>query len=532
MPPGRIQITNAVRARAMLELRRIERARRMESYRDDPVRYVREELGDDPTPDQERMMRSVVENRRTIIKASHAVGKTRVAGWLANYWYDCWDQHIVYITAPTWPQALGLTFKEVKTIRRRCNLPGIIQDTGFVKDDDKVRGAGHYIRALNAETAEGFHGEHTAPILVIIEEGIGVPSYIWEATEGLLTHPGCRVFSVGNPTNEATKFGEACSDPLWNTLTVSVFDHPNIALELEAKPPLVPNAVRLLWLREMLAKNCERIGELAGDAFEFWSTEAIDAALDGLPVSGNPEARKVFYAPNAEFQGRALGIFPTQADEQVIPKAWLEMIPRLEPEGDPAVGCDVAHKGSDRTSVAGVVGPCVVELRECRQLSLPAVAGVCIDAARSLARKTGRDEHAVPIKIDVTGGLGDGPADFLEEQGYTVVRVRFSEKPKKHKEFPNVRSEVWWELREKARTREFDLSHLPAEVRKSLVRELTTPKLDWDSRGRRIVQEKKKIKKELGLSPDLAEAVAIAYAPDSRRRAPEFARRVPARNLI
>src|SRR5262249_26226374 len=154
-------------------------------------------------------------------------------------------------------------------LRRQRNLPGEILDTGLVRDPDRLRAGAHFIRALNAEKGEGFQGEHSAPILVILEEAVGVPAYIWEAADGLLTHPDCRLLAIANPTDEGTNFGQACSDPLHSVLTASALAHPNILAELRGEDPPYPKAVRLLWVREMLQKNCERVLSLEGDAFEF-----------------------------------------------------------------------------------------------------------------------------------------------------------------------------------------------------------------------------------------------------------------------
>ena len=65
----------------------------------------------------------------------------------------------------------------------------------------------------------GFLGLH---LLLVIEEGPGVPPYIWEAAKGLMTHPDCRMFALGNPTDEATDFGEACKSSAWEVHTASV----------------------------------------------------------------------------------------------------------------------------------------------------------------------------------------------------------------------------------------------------------------------------------------------------------------------
>src|SRR5579862_1970217 len=124
-------------------------------YREDPVGYVATYLGIVLTEAQQEMLRSLVTHRRTAAKASHAVGKTYVAALAACWWYDCWPEHIVYITAPTWKQALGLTFKTIARLRRKHQLPGRILETGLIRDEDPYRAGAHFIRALNAATGEG-----------------------------------------------------------------------------------------------------------------------------------------------------------------------------------------------------------------------------------------------------------------------------------------------------------------------------------------------------------------------------------------
>jgi hypothetical protein len=500
-------------AMAELELRQRTRATRMASYQGDPVKYTADILGMSLTPEQEEILDSVRVNRRTAVKASHAVGKTIAASVAVNWWYDCWDQHIAYITASTWKQALELTFKQVKLLRRRKELPGTILETGWVRDEDLIRAAGHYIQAINCESGEGFQGEHTSPILIVMEEATGVPHYIHEAADGLMTHPDCRILEIANATDEATDFGAACSNPLFNTITISVLDHPNIEAELRAQPPPFPNAVRLLWLREMLEKECEVIPELAGEAFEFYTLDAIDAALSGQSVS--PDSPRCSYKPNAVFQGRALGLFASQAAEQVIPRGWLDRLPRLEPPDElPEVGCDVARYGTDRTTIAARQGPCLLSVAEIRQMSLEAVTGAIRIAVREAAGPNRPlREKRIKIRIDVTGGLGAGPCDALAAEGYNVEGVNSSSSASDEENYPNRRSELWFDTRERARTRQLDLSRLPQDLRAKLVRELSTPKWKPNSKGKKVVEPKQETKKRLGASPDLADAVNLAYSP-------------------
>jgi hypothetical protein len=489
--------------------------RRLVAYQDDPVAYAHDRLGLRLTPDQEEILDSVRQNRRTIAKASHAVGKTFIAAAASCWWYDCWDEHIVYITAPTWKQALGLTFKQIKRFRLNLGLPGDVLDSGLVRDPDRLREPAHFIKAINAESGEGFQGEHSAPILIVMEEAVGVPPYIWEATDGLMTSPECRTLCIGNPTDEATQFGQACATPLYHVLTICALEHPNILAELAAQPPPFPAAVRLQWLREMLEKECQPADTREGDCFAFYDLETLDRALMGIPVPA--DAPKVHYLPTASFQGRVLGEFPTQADEQVIPRGWINALPLLDAEDNPPeVGCDVARHGSDRTTIATRRGPRVLSLKALRQMDNVAVTEALREAARQAAADFPVEPKQVKIRIDVTGGLGTGPYDFLKAEGYAVAAVNASATPADKEQFINRRSEMWFTMRERVRTKRLDLSPLPKEVRRDLEREFATPKYKVDGHGKKVVEPKDQIKKRLGESPDLADAVNLAFTDMGR----------------
>lgn len=491
--------------------RELERRELAAAVKDDPVAYATKILNVALTPDQEAGLHSVRDNRRTLIKASHAIGKTFLASVAANWWYDRADKAIVYITAPTWKQALGLTFKEIKQRRRALKLPGTILDSGIIKDADNEKDYAHYIRALNAESGEGFQGEHSAPILIILEEGVGVANYIWEAMEGLMTHPACRVLVIGNPTDEATQFGAAAESPAYNVLSVSALEHPNIDAEMHCQEPPFPDAVRLQWLFEMMAKEVEVIDAPHQDSFEFWSLGDIENALNGKPLPS--DAKKVHYLPTGYFQGRVLGDFPTQADENVIPRGWIKSLPLVEiGEFLPEIGCDTARFGNDRTTIFTRIGSCLISGKELRKMDSNEVADAVAEAAKVAASlsRVKVEPKRIKIKMDVTGGMGTGPFDILKARGYNIFAVNSSETANDSEAYKNVRSELWFDLRSRAQSKRLDFSRLPKELREKLIRELSAPKYKVTS-GQKVVEDKAGMKKRLGYSPDLADGVNLAY---------------------
>lgn len=471
-----------------------EKLRRL--YRTYPDAYCVDVHGQRLTDDQAAILFSLVEHRRTAVKASHGVGKTHCAALAGNWWYDCWDEHICYITAPSWPQALGLTFKYLVRMRRNAGLSGEILESGLVRDPQKDRAGSHYIKAINAETGEGFQGEHSAPILLLFEEAVGVPPYIWEAGDGLMTMPECRMLAICNPTDESTPMGQACSSPIYRTLTICALRHDNVVAELAGLPPHYPLAVRLAWVEEMIEKECvpvPRKEEQSGDAFEF------------------PPGSGIWYLPNAIFQGRVLGEFPSMPDEQVIPRGWLTALPEQSPGIAVEIGCDVARHGTDRTTIAVRSGACVLALDEVRQMDNIAVANALKTAADDYAPRYGCNPQRIPIRIDVTGGLGTGPLDLLRDWEYTPVGVNASSSPRDEENYRNTRSELWFAMRDRVREGGLDLSRLPPDMKQKLIRELSTPKWSPDSRARKVVEEKKDIKKRLHESPDLADALNLAF---------------------
>lgn len=103
--------------------------------------------------------------------------------------------------------------------------------------------------------------------------------------------------------------------------------------------------------------------------------------------------------------------------------------------------------------------------------------------------------------VDNTAGFGKGTIDLCAEKNIRLRGVNFSEKPFKEA-FPNLRTECYMELAEAIRNG----LYVPDNIRP----EILAQRMFIDNRGRVALVPKELVKKQLGHSPDSADALALA----------------------
>ena len=103
--------------------------------------------------------------------------------------------------------------------------------------------------------------------------------------------------------------------------------------------------------------------------------------------------------------------------------------------------------------------------------------------------------------VDNTAGFGKGSIDLCAEKNIKLNGVNFSAKPFKD-EFPNLRTECYMELASAIRAG----LYVPEEIRP----EILAQRMFIDNRGRVALVPKELVKKQLGHSPDSADALALA----------------------
>lgn len=164
------------------------------------------------------------------------------------------------------------------------------------------------------------------------------------------------------------------------------------------------------------------------------------------------------------------------------------------------MGVDVARFGDDKTAVAFRYGRKVTRFITYAKLDV-------VQVAHQIAGLIA-EHNPLKVCIDV-GGLGAGVYDVLYADGfYDVIHpVNFGERADNPERYVNKRAEMW------ARLRDWLKSPVPVSLPKfeGLVEDLTAPTVIFDSVGRLQLEAKNEIKKRIGRSTDVGDALALTF---------------------
>lgn len=424
---------------------------------------------------QREVAESVIDNRYTAVKSAHGTGKSWFAANLVSWWLD---QHPVgdafaITTAPTAPQVEAILWREISVAHEQGNLPGRITwgqvPTWKVGDRMIAYGRKPADYADPNKAMQAFQGIHAKFVLVVLDEACGIPIWLWNAVDSIVTNDDARVLAIGNPDDPASEFYNVCRPGSeYNTITISAFDLPAFTGE-EVPEGLNKSLTGKGWVEERQRK---------------WG---VDSPL---------------------YQSKVLGEFPDLSDDSLItPKMVREAMERdLETLEIPTFGGDVARKGVDKTVAYMNRGGALRRVHESSKASTMATAGAF---ARIL-----RAHPDSPMWVDISG-LGAGVYDRLKEQNFNVHEFDGGSAPLDPIRYKNKRAESYWELRQEFEEGDVDLD--PADL--DLAAELQSIKWMLDSRGRIIIESKDDMRKRGLPSPDHADGAMMArrspvYVPD------------------
>lgn len=474
-------------------------------YRDDPAGFARDVLRVTWTPTQREIAESLLRPPyRTLVKASHNVGKTMVSAGVALWWHLTRSPSIVISTAPKLEQVRDLLWKEV---RRQCR--GLVSFAG-PRIPRVDRGPDDFMVGTTAQSGTAFQGHHGPSMLFIFDEGVGVDPEFWQVTETMFAPPGHAWLVIFNPTDSASPAyqaemaRDAQGNPTWNVITMSALDHPNVAAELDGQAPPVPSAIRLGRLDDMLAEWCEPVA--AGTQ--------VSTDVEWPPGSGN------WLRPGPLAEARLLGRWPSQAAGVWSDALWrgaTAEAPDPSISQLPQVGCDVARFGDDYTAIHSRCGDMSLAHESHNGWSTSQTAGRLKQVCRELAGwQNARQDPAackiepeeITVRVD-DDGVGGGVVD--QADGYRFVPISAAASSSDPDGYPNRRSELWFALAARARAGKLSLARLPREVQHRLRQQAMAPAWKLDAAGRRVVEPKDVTKAKLGRSPDDMDAANLAY---------------------
>jgi len=218
--------------------------------------------------------------------------------------------------------------------------------------------------------------------------------------------------------------------------------------------------------------------------------------------------------PKEEYDRFVRGIWgKVRAPNQLITTDMIVTAKQVRPvDGIRKEGLDVAAYGGDIIVFAHINGNALEETEPMADDGSKEITNIMWQRALERANDLGIDEEN--YTIDVVG-LGGGPADDLTANGFDVNRFVSGATPIEREvkpgvismwKFADLRSQAYWEFREKLRMGLFSLKkHCPKE----LIQELTAHRYKITNRVIQVLP-KDKVKEEIGRSPDYADAVVMA----------------------
>ena len=242
-----------------------------------------------------------------------------------------------------------------------------------------------------------------------------------------------------------------------------------------------------------------------------------------------------------EFAHVYLGEPLSDDDQAIIKRSWIlaavdaHIKLGLEPEGMKRIGFDVADSGMDKCAMVYAHGAIVSwsDLWKAGEDELLKSCTRVFHAARE------RDAHVIydSIGVGASAGakLGELNVSLSERVNYSKFNAGatvwkpekvYSQGTKNKDMFSNIKAQAWWLLADRFRNTynavtkgeqhsSDELISLSADLPNLmlLIDELSTPKRDYDANGRVKVESKKDLAKRDIPSPNMADALVMAFAP-------------------
>ncbi len=451
-------------------------------YRNDPVGFVRDVLGEagKPYSKQIEMLEAVVDRRRVSVVGANGSGKDWTAARAVLWWMETQENPKAVVTGPTQRQVEEVVWQEMREAYAVApeRLGGKMLASKYRLDDNRFAIGFSTNKACNIQ---GFHAQN---LLVVVTEAHAMPQDQMDAIKRL--HP-TRLLLVGNAMSLDGEFHDShhAKQHIYRRIRISAYDTPNFTGENGGVPAAItPEDVEELaldWSEDHPFYASAVLAEFP-DAQEdsLVGREAVEAAMQ------RSEADRA-----AAGEGDAASVVPAEAGTSqpgVVP---------LDPRLPVYLGVDVGRFGFDKSAICVRQGERVFDLRSFAKMDTMRLVHEVL--------RTIEAWKAEAVFVD-EGGVGGGVVDRLRELGAPVYGVHFGGRAPHRTRFFNMRSEFFWELRMLLND---GLLALPRD--EELAGQLISLRYDVSSSGQVRLQGKKEMRKRGLPSPDKADALALAF---------------------
>lgn len=448
-------------------------------YYDRPVEFCEDLLHLEPDEWQRNVLNDLAKHPKVSVRSGQGVGKTALEAGAILWFLTCRPYSKVIATAPTMKQLYDVLWAEVAKWLNDSLIKSLLKWTktkvSMVGDSERWFATAR--TATKPENMQGFHEDH---MLIVVDEASGVSDLIMEAILGTLSGYDNKLLMCGNPNNIEGVF----------------YDSHN--------------------------KDRDKYQVHKASSYDSQRTnkENIQMLIDKYGQDSDVVRVRIF------------GEFPKGALDSFISLETVELATErpirdslIKNERVAHIGVDVARYGDDATILFPRISRRALPYEKYSKCSTMETTGYVIRLAKNLIKQFPQLDKIV-IKVDDTGvggGVTDRLEELIEDNKYPFEVYGVNNGSASEDEFyDNLGTQIWGvikELLEENMTSNLNGEEAVIELPNdsSLIKELSTRKFKMTSRSRIRLESKDDMKKRNIGSPDIADALTLAfYEPDSK----------------
>lgn len=448
-------------------------------YYDRPVEFCQDILLLDPDEWQKKVLNDLAEFPKVSVRSGQGVGKTTLEAASILWFLTCRPFSKVIATAPTMQQLYDVLWAEVAKWLNNSLIKDLLKwtKTKIYMVGDEERWFATAKTATKPENMQGFHEDH---MLFVVDEASGVADAIMEAILGTLSGYDNKLLMCGNPNKIEGVF------------------HDSHTVDREKY-------------------KCHKVSSYDS---KRTNKDNIEMIINKYGIDSDVVRVRIY------------GEFPKGSLDSLISLEIVELATERKIDDHQIknvktahIGVDVARFGDDSTIIFPRLAMKALKYEKYSKQDTMKTTGYVIKMAKELMNKYPGLSKII-IKVDDTGvggGVTDRLSEIVEDEKlpFEIIPVNNGSSATDDY-YDNLGTQVWGnvkELLEENMTSSLNggdpIIELPNNS--ALIKELSTRKFKLTSRGKIRLESKDDMKKRNVGSPDIADALTLAfYEPPSR----------------